>query len=62
MEADICSDEVIGIHASGNDTVFYKVVDNFIVDAPIYAKKMKCLKENNMLIYGSYSSAKGSHL
>ena len=44
LDTSLCTEEEIGVFEQSNTTRFNPVVENSVIDAEVYSKKMKCIR------------------
>ena len=57
IDNHFCSDEELGL-AQGTNTIIYPTLESSQNEVDIYSKKFKCIKKEDLVIWGDYNSQK----
>ena len=61
LDYDWCTEEELGL-IQGPNTRAYPILESSLNELKTYRKKFKCIKENDMVIWGNYSSQKAQQI
>ena len=61
LEYHYCSDEELGF-TPGPDTLIYPIIETSVNEVETWKKKFKCIKKEELVIWGDYNSAKAQQI